>query len=195
MGREVRRVIPNWEHPKKEVPNYRTGMMIETYQSMHDRDFESAMQQWLDDLKQWMDGEFEKVRLEYPDEYKADEPYRAFVEWNGLVADPEYYRPKWGEGEATWYQLYETVSEGAPVSPPFETPEELAHYLAQNGDFWYQQDQREGRETFRTKPTFEQAMSLVNAGWAMSGMMVATSGCARLLDAYEQQDVLREEKQ
>lgn len=35
--------------------------------------------------------------------------------------------------EGTAYQLWETVSEGSPISLPFETPEELARWLAENG--------------------------------------------------------------
>ena len=32
------------------------------------------------------------------------------------------------------YQLWETVSEGSPISPPFATPEELARWLAEHDD-------------------------------------------------------------
>ncbi len=35
------------------------------------------------------------------------------------------------EGPA--YQLWENTSEGSPISPPFETPEDLARWLADNG--------------------------------------------------------------
>lgn len=31
-----------------------------------------------------------------------------------------------------WYQMWETTSEGSPISPPFETAEELAHWLVDN---------------------------------------------------------------
>jgi len=31
-----------------------------------------------------------------------------------------------------WYQVWETTSEGSPISPAFETPEELARWLADN---------------------------------------------------------------
>jgi hypothetical protein len=34
--------------------------------------------------------------------------------------------------KGAWYQLWETTSEGSPMSPAFETPEELAHWLADN---------------------------------------------------------------
>ena len=41
---------------------------------------------------------------------------------------PTVVEPDWG----MHYQMWETVSEGSPISPPFETPEELAHWLADN---------------------------------------------------------------
>lgn len=30
------------------------------------------------------------------------------------------------------YQMYETISEGTPISPPMELPEQLARWLADN---------------------------------------------------------------
>ena len=40
--------------------------------------------------------------------------------------------PQWTDEEATHYMMYETTSEGTPISPAFETPEELARWLADN---------------------------------------------------------------
>jgi hypothetical protein len=190
MGREVRNVIPNWEHPKTEVWDYQRRAAVERYQPLHDRDVETAFREWLAEWQEWVESKFASTISKYPeDDYDAHSPYREFCEWSGRAPDPAYYRPNWKEGEATWFQLYETVSEGTPVSPPFETREELAQYLATNGDFWYQGDVADGRETFRTKPTLEQARSLVNSGWAMSGIMVQTAEGGKVLDAYEQQDL------
>lgn len=47
------------------------------------------------------------------------------------MASPDDYMPS---GE--WYQLYETVSLGTPLSPPFATPEELINWLVNNTDFY-----------------------------------------------------------
>lgn len=62
-------------------------------------------------------------------------------------------------GEA--YQLWETVSEGSPVSPPFATPEELASWLVMN-------------DTSVTKDTtYDQWMKFINGpGWAPSAIIV-----------------------
>ena len=43
--------------------------------------------------------------------------------------DWEQIEPRKGDG----YQLWETTSEGSPVSPVFATPEELARWLTENG--------------------------------------------------------------
>lgn len=40
--------------------------------------------------------------------------------------------PKWKESERSHYQMYETTSEGTPISPVMETPEQLAKWLADN---------------------------------------------------------------
>jgi hypothetical protein len=126
MGREVRRVPPHWEHPKNENGRY---------QPMYDRDYLTELNEWWENHQLWLKGE-------HPHQ-NDDDPSteRFYAEAEGNPPEVEYYRPFSGE-EATWYQLYETVSEGTPVSPPFETEDELIDYLTENGDFWYQQDQK-----------------------------------------------------
>lgn len=189
MGREVRRVIPNWEHPQEDKYDPYRRETRTSYLPLYDQDFETAMQNWLDDLEKWKATEFAVILAKYPEDTNPDEPYREFCEWNRPGPNPVYYRPKWKEGEATWYQLYETVSEGTPVSPPFATKDELANYLATHGDFWYQNDVKDGRETFCSKPTIEQARSLVDTGWAMSFMAQNAPEGVKVMDAYEQQDI------
>lgn len=34
-----------------------------------------------------------------------------------------------------WYQLFETISEGTPLSPAFEKPQELVKWLTENKDY------------------------------------------------------------
>lgn len=85
------------------------------------------------------------MRAKYPDlaaepKYAPDSPLTAFVEWHGEAPDPEYYRPRWTADEATHYQLYETVSEGTPLSPPFASKAELVEYLVERGDGWGKPD-------------------------------------------------------
>jgi len=74
--------------------------------------------------------------------------------------------PPAGEG----WQVWETVSEGSPITPVFATPEELARHLSTVGDG--------GRGVL---PSYKQALAFVKAGWAPSGVMidgVVTTGIA-----------------
>ena len=53
-----------------------------------------------------------------------------------LKDEPPHYgcdvMPDWPEAERTHYQMYESTSEGTPISPVMETPEALARWLADN---------------------------------------------------------------
>ena len=127
MGREVRRVPPNWEHPKRDRGNGR-GLEL---QPMFDERFSEAAANWLKCFDRIRRGEMTDIEREcYP---------HGVCEWAGdeMPPDPAYYRP-WDESEATWFQLWETVSEGTPVSPPFPDEDGLIQYLADNGDYWDQ---------------------------------------------------------
>jgi hypothetical protein len=120
---------------------------------MFDQNFADAAAEWKAGYAEWERGE----RSDYCDAESRD---LEFWEWHGGPPDRTYYRP-WADSEATWYQLWETVSEGTPISPPFETKEELADYLAENGDFW---DQKRGEGGWGT----ERARAFVDSGWAPS---------------------------
>jgi hypothetical protein len=53
--------------------------------------------------------------------------------WESPQAQDDYNA--WEPSEppvGPWWQMWETVSEGSPISPAFEQPEELARWLAQN---------------------------------------------------------------
>jgi len=118
MGREIRRVPPGWEHPKDEQGHY-TPLL--------DEDFDTAAAKWDEQNRVWDAGT-------HPDQirFRGETP-RYFAQWDGNRPDPDYYRPAWAEGEATAYQVYETVSEGTPVSPVFQTEDELYRWLRDQG--------------------------------------------------------------
>jgi hypothetical protein len=138
MGREIRRVPANWVHPKDERGRY---------QPMFDEDYEAAITEWIKNHELWM-------RREHPDQIKGHgTEYSYYAEWNGNAPEVEYYRPKWTDEERTHYQVYETVSEGTPVTPVFATKEGLIEYLIEKGDFWAQESgeggcSREAAEAF-----------------------------------------------
>lgn len=125
MVREVRRVPANWQHPKISKPDYRIGQMVESYQPMFDLPFGPAMREWYEEWQKWDRGE----RPDYAGEDTATMPY---WEWDGGPPDPAYYRPDWTDAERTHLMMYETTSEGTPISPVFATPEELAKWLFDN---------------------------------------------------------------
>lgn len=152
MGREIRRVPANWEHPKDEQGSYKP---------MYDNDFDTRLAEWLAGYELWKKGEHE---------YQKDSDLAEGLEYwdyDGALPDPAYYRPKF-ETEPTWYQVYETVSEGTPVTPPFSTKEELIEYLVQHGDF---RDQRRGDGGWSRK----NAESFLESEWAPSLIMMRTS--------------------
>jgi hypothetical protein len=149
MGREIRMVPPNWEHPKKEDG---------AYQPMYDNTFDEAFFKWVDGYKLWK----EKKHPEYTDECEYWDEYGHPPH----PADTNYYRQEFKE-EPTWYQVYETVSEGTPVTPPFETKEELIDYLVSSGDFW---DQQRGHGGWKR----ENAEKFVSSGWAPTGALTSS---------------------
>lgn len=91
-----------------------------------------------------------------------------------LWASPEVKRlhDEWTETEppaGDGWQVWETVSEGSPVTPVFATAESLARYLSECGDSWAQK--RAARGSPEQLPMYEQALAFVTAGWAPSMMV------------------------
>ncbi len=135
MGREIRRVPPNWVHPRHDAETASREAQVGNFRPMFDEDFETAAEEWLENCLLWSKGK-------HPDQQSKDRiEYKYYWQWSGNPPDEDYYRPKWSPEEATHYQVYETVSEGTPVTPPFAAKELLIEYLVQHGDFW---DQKRG---------------------------------------------------
>jgi hypothetical protein len=128
MGREIRKVPVGWQHPKDEQGRYKP---------LYDQDFESAMKEWLEELNGWMGKGFQEARKKHPDmDFDPNQPYRAFIEWHGGPPDAEYYRPLWDETTRVCFQMYETVSEGTPVTPVFSSLDALEDHLVRFGTDW-----------------------------------------------------------
>ena len=103
MGREIRRVPLDWEHPF---------------------DYERMQ------LHPLFDESYEAALAEYDQECaKARDDGHDPLEWVGEPPDPAYHRPAWPEGTVLGYQVYETVSEGTPLSPVFPDTETLITWL------------------------------------------------------------------
>jgi hypothetical protein len=123
MGREVRRVPPNWKHPRDER-GHEVPLLSGSYAA--------TVLRWDECDKQWQAG----FRDNWEGGWKpldGSEECATYAEWNGDRPRPEDYMPDWPDNERTHYQMYETTSEGTPISPVRETPEALARWLADHG--------------------------------------------------------------
>jgi len=148
MGREIRRVDADWEHPKIGNSNI--------YQPIYDKVYTDVLLEWEEQKKLWEEGK-------HPNQLSKDyDTNCTYEEWDGDAPDIKYYLTKPFKNP-TWYQMYETVSEGTPVTPKFKTEEELINYLVESGTFW---DSRGWEE--------KNAKHFVSIGWAPSGIMVKT---------------------
>ena len=102
MGRQVRMVPPDWQHPEDRRNEYRPLLS----------GYAAHKEEWLESLQ--MRG------------------YEETVARCGRSPDPLDYMPEFAPGTATHYMMYEDTTEGTPISPAFATPEELARWLADN---------------------------------------------------------------
>jgi hypothetical protein len=134
MGREVRPVALDWEHPC-EPGTYSDGSP--RYRPLFSRESLRHRLEW---------------RAEHPDDEDEQEP-----------VDLNDYMPEIPEGTPYGWQLYETVTEGSPLSPVFATKDELAAWMSSPAA---------GRD--QVAP--EVAARFVAEGWAPSFMMSPQTG-------------------
>lgn len=195
MGREVRRVPMGWQHPMEWREQWdrslsRTRMQL-LPRPLHD-DYPGSLASWQNDGVELArrEGSTWTFWVEYsitgyqgrddtePTIHPFDESGQAVQVRDAdhlhelLTArhlagrpDPADYMPEFPEGTATGWCMYETTSEGTPISPVFETPEELARWLA---------DTRASTFGYDSTATYEQWLQMIGAGWAPSA--VATGG-------------------
>lgn len=67
-----------------------------------------------------------------------------------------------------WWQVWETVSEGSPVTPAFASATDLVNHLVANGDAW---DQKRGDGGWSRAS----AEKFVRSGWAPSLISTSTA--------------------
>ena len=114
MGREVRRVTKDWQHPKDESGKYKPLRY----------GFAERLKEWEEGKEQWKSKEADELKMTYG-------------EWYGEKPEIEDYMPQWTEKEKTHIQMYEDTSEGTPISPVFDNAEEMAKWLADNGASYF----------------------------------------------------------
>lgn len=126
MGREVRRVPADWQHPKEKKPDWRNGRMVECYKPLFPGErYQSSVDEWDNGCAKWKRGEF-------PDYADETNKKMAYEQWAGQRPHKDDYMPDWPAEQRTHLMMYEDTSEGTPISPAFETPEELALWLVDN---------------------------------------------------------------
>lgn len=154
MGREIRRVPSRWEHPRYTAEDTTRRDTVGEYRPLLDGDYEAEKAEWLENLAAWEAGT-------HPDRSRPDAPPE-YWDWSGSPPSRSEYVP-YSSADATWFQLYETVSEGTPLSPPFTTKDELVEWLASNPDFW------------GYRRSLEQARWIVEKEWAPSAVIFVPS--------------------
>ncbi|RLC88690.1 MAG: hypothetical protein DRJ03_02095 [Chloroflexi bacterium] len=125
MGREVRRVPKDWEHPLQN-----DGEPVPLFDG-----FQQRVKDWDEGDEKWKQGLCRSYLCNGP-EWEPIGNARVgdtYTDYAGPRPNPSDYVPDWPEAERTHYQMYESVTEGTPMSPVFETPEELARWLADTG--------------------------------------------------------------
>jgi len=162
MGRGIRRVPADWEHPQDEDGTYRP--LLTGYTGAL-RDWEEAREHWeRGEVHRWVDDEFKWV----PAGNEGPNTDESFEDWYGTKPVQDRYMPEWPEDQRTHLQMYETCSEGTPISPVMRAPEELARWLADNNASAF------GAMT----ATYEQWLVICVDGWAPSAALTDRGLCS-----------------
>lgn len=151
MGREIRRVPKGWEHPKDGRGHYIP---------LFDGSYQEEAEKWVAQAAAYHARDSVAYRAAggwFPkDDTPPWETYPWFWQWADNPPNSDHYRPEFTE-PADHYQIYETVSEGTPVSPVFATKGEMAEWLVSEG---YSEDAAAG---------------FCESGWAPSFAICGTS--------------------
>ena len=161
MSREVRKVPADWAHPKH---------INGSYKALFDSDFDANAADWDKGQKEWLDGI-------YPDYVSEDSKQMSYSEWAGDRPKREDYMPSWSDSEKTHLMMYETTSEGTPISPAFKTPEELARWLFENNASAF------GKST----ASYEAWLRVAKGGYAVSAVYTPATGLISGVEALGEQ--------
>lgn len=108
MGREIRKVPHDWQHPRDGKDN-----PIPQFD------------------KTWIRGIWEHLRYDTAWYFKHPKHIREWFEGFPSLSSRPYYRRAFFR--PTHYQVYETVSEGTPTSPVFSSKEKIVDWLISKG--------------------------------------------------------------
>jgi hypothetical protein len=143
----------DWQHPKHEVPDYRTGRMVERYKPLYPGE------------------RYAPNAAEFLAKANAEGLQEA-IESCGCP-DKDDYMPDWPAEQRTHLMMYEDTSEGTPISPAFATPEELARWLTDTGASSF------GSNT----ASYEGWLRVAKGGWALSAVSIGGGPLVSGVDA------------
>jgi len=167
MSRELVRVPPNYEHPRIIVERW-NGPRWVMKPTFHHTSYEDALSEFEEKKARVGRGELDK----YEECYRGKTSEETIANWLEDHSAPEkdWYR-NWKVEDATWFQLWQTVTEGGPVSPAFETKEELVEYLVRYGDEFYDEEPR-----IRPWARDYATDFIMGVGWKPSGAFIKQDG-------------------
>lgn len=156
----MRRVPAGWQHPKNEAGHF---------VPLLGRCFRTELREWKAEKAYWDAGwrraYGETVAFKDSDGNWAQREGKyasmSFEEWHGAKPQEECYMPEWPAEECTLLMMYEDTSEGTPISPAFQDPDELAFWLADNAASAF------GDHT----ASYESWLAMIKRGWACSVVM------------------------
>lgn len=154
MGRELRMVPKGWEHPKDDEGRY-----VPLFNSKPREVFLREVAEWYENQRLWS-------LKQHPDQLKYDDTPRSFEDWDGGPPNPDDRMPCWETSERTHFQMYESTTEGTPISPVCESAEELARWLVDNRASSFAHD----------TATYEQWLGAIKVGWAPSMVFTEQTG-------------------
>jgi len=166
MGREVRQVPADWQHPKHWTCT-RYGLE-ESYKPLSPgKLYQPTVDEWDEECAKWKAG----WRPDYCDDENRTLTYE---QWAGQRPHRDDYMPDWPAEQKTHLMMYEDTSEGTPISPAFETPEELARWLVDNKASAF------GSET----ASYEGWLHIARGSWAPS-LVASATGITNGVDAFQ----------
>ena len=152
MSREVRRVPLDWKHPEGHA--------------LYDGDYEKENAEWLAGLAKWKKGLRHDWKTKGDIEHGEANTVWEWIDWHGNQPRIGDYMPVFPEELCVGWQMYETCSEGTPISPVMESPDELADWLYNNNASAF------GSST----ASREQWAATIKAGWVISAVAIAETG-------------------
>ena len=169
MGREVRKVPADWQHPKHNVREWRTGRMVERYKPLLPGErYQPEVDEWDEECAKWKSG--------WRPDYCTDPKSRSmtYEQYSGQRPHKDDYMPDWPAEQRTHLMMYENTSEGTPISPAFETPEELARWLADS----------EASSFGNGTASYEGWLRVAKGGWAPSAVSIGGGQLVSGVDAF-----------